>query len=139
MRKLVLKTALLVLAAAGVLSISSCEKGEENQVITEKSGEFLADSWRCTDYRYTQTGSLLLSFKEGIITGTNSTGQESIFDSLNSSYVYSGDYLYIGGVKADSITVISSNEIKITFLGGILQYGGCPSGEYNFSRVGGVK
>ena len=84
-------------------------------------------------------GNLQLVFKDDFVIGTNSTGQQSLFDSLNSPYEYSDDYLYINGVKEDSVTVFSENEIKISFLGGILACGECPSGEYNFRREGGAK
>lgn len=134
-----LKFLLLALAAAGVLSISSCEKGEEAKITTKNSNGFLSGVWNCTDDRYTQTGTLQLHFKDGTVMGINSTGQESIFDSLNSPYEYSDDYLYINGVKEDSITIFSENEIKISFLGGIICVPEAPSGEYNFSRVGGAK
>ena len=132
-----LKFLLMALAAAGVLSISSCEKEKEDKITTKNSNGFLSGVWNCTDDRYTQTGTLQLHFKDGTVMGINSTGQESIFDSLNSPYEYSDDYLYINGVKEDSVTVFSENEIKISFLGGILACEECPSGEYNFRREGG--
>ena len=134
-----LKFLLLALAAVGMLSISSCEKEKEDKITTKNSNGFLSGVWNCTDDRYTQTGTLQLHFKDGTVMGINSTGQESIFDSLNSPYEYSDDYLYINGVKEDSVIVFSENEIKISFLGGIICVSEAPSGEYNFSRVGGAK
>ena len=139
MKHYAVKIALLALVAVGMLSISSCEKEKEDKITTKNSNGFLSGVWSCTDDRYAQTGTLQLHFKDSTVMGINSTGQESIFDSLNSPYEYSDDYLYINGVKEDSITIFSENEIKISFLGGIICVSEAPSGEYNFSRVGGAK
>ena len=133
------KIALAAFAVVGMISTIGCKKVEEEvKTITTKNPDgFLVGVWNCTDSRYTQTGNLQLVFKDDFVIGTNSTGQQSLFDSLNSPYEYSDDYLYINGVKEDSVTVFSENEIKISFLGGIIAELGAPSGEYNFSRIGG--
>lgn len=139
MKKDRLKLALAAFATVGMISTIGCKKVEEDskKIATKNPDGFLVGVWNCTDSRYTQTGNLQLVFKDGFVFGTNSTGQQSLFDSLNSPYEYSDDYLYINGVKEDSVTVFSENEIKISFLGGIVAELGAPSGEYNFSRIGG--
>ena len=130
MKKIFLSLALLTLAAIGMLSISSCKKDGDN----------LVGTWKCTDGRYSQTEALLLMFKDdNTVIGINNTGILSIFDSLNTTYDYIDNYLYLDGIKADSLTFLSDDEINILFLGGINDCGECPSREYNFRRIGGVK
>ena len=130
MKTNVLKTALMALVAVGILSISSCKKDGDN----------LVGTWKCTDGRYSQTGALQLMFKDdNTVIGINNTGISSIFDNLNATYEYIDNYLYLDGIKADSLTFLSDDEINIFFLGGINDCGECPSREYNFSRAGGAK
>ena len=130
MKKIFLKFALLALVAVGMLSISSCKKDGDN----------LVGTWKCTDGRYSQSGTLQLVFKDdNTVIGINNTGQLSIFDDLNATYEYKDNYLYLDGIKADSLTFLSDDEINIFFLGGINDCGECPSREYNFRRIGGVK
>ena len=57
MRKILLKTALLALVAVGMLSISSCEK-EENNSNRLTLGE-VGSVWQCSTEHYTITWTLL--------------------------------------------------------------------------------
>ena len=62
MNKNILKTALLALAAVGMLSISSCKKEEENNTPTTNNritlGE-IGSVWQCSTEHYTITWTLL--------------------------------------------------------------------------------
>ena len=125
-----IKIALAAIVVVGMISTSSCEKDGDN----------LVGIWNCTDGRYSQTGALQLVFKDdNTVIGINNTGVLSIFDSLNATYEYIDNYLYLDGIKADSLTFLSDDEINIFFLGGVTACGDCPSGEYNFEREGGEK
>ena len=62
MRKILLKTALLALAAVGILSISSCEKGEDNNNPAGNNRLTLGEVgsvWQCSTEHYTITWTLL--------------------------------------------------------------------------------
>ena len=122
-----IKFALMAVATAGMLSISSCEKNKNK----------LVGTWNCTSERYSQNGTLQLVFKDdNTIVGTNTTGIASLFDDMNTTYEYKDNLLYINGVKTDSLIFLSDDNILISFLGVILtsydpEY---PSGRYNFER-----
>ena len=61
MRKTILKTALLALAAVGMLSISSCKKEEDNNPAGNNRltlGE-VGSVWQCSTEHYTITWTLL--------------------------------------------------------------------------------
>jgi len=62
MRKIFLKTALLALVAVGMLSISSCEKGEDNNNPAGNNRLTLGEVgsvWQCSTEHYTITWTLL--------------------------------------------------------------------------------
>ena len=62
MKKVFLKTALLALAAVGILSISSCEKGEDNNNPAGNNRLTLGEVgsvWQCSTEHYTTTWTLL--------------------------------------------------------------------------------
>ena len=62
MKKIFLKTALLALAAVGILSISSCEKGEDNNNPAGNNRLTLGEVgsvWQCSTEHYTTTWTLL--------------------------------------------------------------------------------
>ena len=62
MKKIFSKTALLALAAVGILSISSCEKGEDNNNPAGNNRLTLGEVgsvWQCSTEHYTITWTLL--------------------------------------------------------------------------------
>ena len=66
----------------------SCEENEEQEPIpSEKPYNPFTGTWVCTDELYTESGTLQLVFGEdNTVVTTNTTGEPSVFDNLNTVY-----------------------------------------------------
>ena len=95
MKKVIFKFALLAIVIIGSISIMSCEEKEEQEPIpSEKPYNPFTGTWVCTDELYTESGTFQLVFGEdNTVVTTNTTGEPSVFDNLNTVYDFRGNYL----------------------------------------------
>jgi len=142
MRKTILKTALLALATVGMLSIVSCEEKEgQEPTPSEKPYNPFIGTWVCTDELYSESGALQLIFGEdNTVVATNTTGELSAFDSLNTIYDFRANYLYFDGVNRGRYYFDFPSDSNLYVFNYIVDATGIVDGcSYNFERAGGVK
>ena len=142
MKKVILKHAILAIVVMGSISIMSCEEKEEQEPIpSEKPYNPFTGTWVCTDELYTESGTLQLVFGEdNTVVTTNTTGEPSVFDNLNTVYDFRGNYLYFDGISSQYYFHFHSDS-NLYILSYIIDYStghaeGCP---YNFERMRGIK
>ena len=141
MKKVILKHAILAIVVMGSISIMSCEEKEEQEPIpSEKPYNPFTGTWVCTDELYTESGTLQLVFGEdNTVFATNTTGEPSVFDNLNTVYDFRGNYLYFDGISSQYYFHFHSDS-NLYILNYIVDHLGIATGyPYNFERVGGSK
>ena len=142
MKKIFLKFAALTMVVMGSISIMSCEENEEQEPIpSEKPYTPFTGTWVCTDELYTESGTLQLVFGEdNTVVTTNTTGEPSVFDNLNTVYDFRGNYLYFDGRSSQSYFHFHSDS-NLYIFNSILDAGtGIEYGySYHFERLGGIK
>ena len=119
----------------------SCEENEEQEPIpSEKPYNPFTGTWVCTDELYTESGTLQLVFGEdNTVVTTNTTGEPSVFDNLNTVYDFRGNYLYFDGRSSQYYFHFHSDS-NLYIFNSILDAGGIEYGySYHFERAGGVK
>ena len=142
MKKVIFKFALLAIVIIGSIGIMSCEEKEEQEPIpSEKPYNPFTGTWVCTDELYTESGSLQLVFGEdNTVVTTNTTGEPSVFDNLNTVYDFRGNYLYFDGRSSQYYFHFHSDS-NLYIFNSILDAGtGIEYGySYHFERLGGIK
>ena len=142
MKKVIFKFALLAIVIIGSISIMSCEENEEQELIpSEKPYNPFTGTWVCTDELYTESGTLQLVFGEdNTVVTTNTTGEPSVFDNLNTVYDFRGNYLYFDGRSSQYYFHFHSDS-NLYIFNSILDAGtGIEYGySYHFERLGGIK
>ncbi len=143
MKKVIFKFALLAIVVMGSITIISCEEIEGQEPIpSEKPYNPFTGTWVCTDELYTESGTLQLIFGEdNTVFATNTTDESSVFDSLNTTYDFKGNYLYFDGVGGGSQYYFHfHSDSNLYILNYIVDHLGIATGwPYNFERIGGVK
>ena len=93
MKNVILKHVILAVVVMGSISIISCEEKEgQEPTSSEKPYNPFTGTWVCTDELYTESGTLQLVFSENnTVVATNTTGESSVFDSLNTTYDVKGN------------------------------------------------
>ena len=122
----------------GSISIMSCEEKEEQEPIpSEKPYNPFTGTWVCTDELYTESGTLQLVFGEdNTVVTTNTTGEPSVFDNLNTVYDFRGNYLHFDGRSGQYYFHSDSNlYIFNSIISYVIEYGY----SYHFERLGGSK
>jgi hypothetical protein len=142
MKKVIFKFALLAIVIIGSISIMSCEEKEEQEPIpSEKPYNPFTGTWVCTDELYTESGTLQLVFGEdNTVVTTNTTGEPSVFDNLNTVYDFRGNYLYFDGRSSQYYFHFHSDS-NLYILNYTIDHrtGNATGWPYNFERVGGSK
>ena len=140
MKNVILKHVILAVVVMGSISIISCEEKEgQEPTSSEKPYNPFTGTWVCTDELYTESGTLQLVFSENnTVVATNTTGESSVFDSLNTTYDFKGNYLYFDGSGGGSQYYFhfhSDNNLYI--LNYMIDYatGGATGYPYNFERT----
>ena len=138
MKKVIFKFALLAIVIIGSISIMSCEEKEE-PIPSEKPYNPFTGTWVCTDELYTESGILQLVFGEdNTVVTTNTTGEPSVFDNLNTVYDFRGNYLYFDGRSSQYYFHFHSDR-NLYIFNSILDAGIEYGYSYHFERLGGVK
>ena len=93
MKNVILKLVILAIVIMGSISIMSCEEKEgQEPTPNEKPYNPFTGTWVCTDELYTESGTLQLVFGEdNTVVTTNTTGEPSVFDNLNTVYDFRGN------------------------------------------------
>ena len=141
MKNVILKLAILAIVIMGSISIISCEEKEgQEPTSSEKPYNPFTGTWVCTDELYTENGTLQLVFGEdNTVVVTNTTGEPSVFDSLNTTYDFKGNYLYFDGGSGQYYFHFHSDSNLYILNYTIDNVGNATGWPYNFERIGGVK